>query len=538
MSRRGSSGSSHRLSGDGSGFSGPSSSGPNQVLFCVNPILFGNCGLLLNYPSGLNTAAIMKLRQESGNLTSISLASWKDLAINSVGLTEAAAYSIFDVFFALSGGCMQATPSYFGTHRGAEHKSVAEYRQESNAALLQKMGGCVDEERWPVASTTRQVSLPGLTIFLLTQLLLERSPLHPLGEISQDIVVNHVQQYLHDYITAVAATRHGRVTIADALELRFLLREFVNGVEQPFGTSLGHLWQPNEKIVDIAFLSQFIRQKVVHPGDLLTGLTKAPPHFANNVVLEQLHNTIVTLSAPVIPDYASKLLSSNFTIANCIQSSIYVASALPHTRLANLSNCTIALGPVGGVLCVDRCKNCNISAFCGAIVVSNCVVVQLFICTNTPPVLIPPAAGGTPQTVRFAPYNSFYSSLEEHLSLSGISPKLNLWNAGLPSQQFILPPEDFTPVCFPVSPRVTAAMTTCTNPCSLPQPYSDALNRRLNRFQDISKDLQEAHTRLEADGRHDLAESLRGKVNHMFLEWLQQSGQAHGLIDLLHQSNQ
>lgn len=536
-------------SGDGTGTSSNLFSS-NQVVFCVNPVLFENCGLLLEPPSGLTTASIMRLRQESSNFTSISLASWKELAVGVLGLREAIAYSVFDVFFAMSGGCMQGSPSYYGNYSGSEQKPVAEFRQESNRALLQRMSGSVDESRWPTASTARQVSLPGLIIFLLSQLLLERPPRSPLGEISQDSIMNNVRQYLHDYITAVSVTRHGRVTIADAMELRFLLREFVNGAEQPFGTSLGFLWPRNEKTIDIAILSQFIRPRIVLPQDLLsaaTGMTTPPPTsngamtdplpaLGNNVVVKDLRDTVFIPTPPVLSDTASRLMSSNYTVTDCSQTSFYIASALPHTRLSKLSNCTVALGPVGGVLCIDRCTNCKISALCGAIVVSNCQDMQLFVCTNTPPVLVPSEGSSVMHNVQFAPYNSHYSTLEEHLTASGISPKLNLWNVGLPSQLFVLPPEDFTPVCFPVAPQSSAVITTRTNPCTLPQPYQDALTRRLQRFQDISRDLQEAYTRLEEEGRRDLADSLRSKVHSMFVEWLHQSGQGSGLLDLLHQS--
>lgn len=550
----------------GSGASSSSLLSSNHVQFCVNPVLFENCGLLLDPASGLTTASIMKLRQESANTTSISLANWKDLAVKVLGLREATAYSVFDVFFGFSGGCMQASPSYaYGGGDGAlGGKPVAEFRQENNAGLLAKMGGTVDKSRWPVASTARQVSLPGLIIFLLTQLFLERLARQPQAAVDEAQFMSHVQQYLHDYVTAVAVTRQGRVTVADSLELRILLREFVNGVEQPVGTGLGSLWPRTEKTIDIAILSQFIRNRIAAPQDIRDTAAAAgggargaqqqqaraaPRSFVNNMSVAGLRDRVVMPPVPSLNDpQTARLMSSNYTIEDCTQSAVYIPAALPHTRLSQLSNCTVALGPVGGVLTIDRCQNCSISALCGAVVVSNCVNVQVFVCTNTPPVLLMAkgtatvassssgGVGGNPtlQNVHFAPYNSHYTTLEEDLVVAGVSPKLNLWNAGLPSQAFILPPEEFTPVSFPVYPTPAgAALSTRTNPCLLPQAYQDALNRRLQRFEDVSGDLRETYAKLEADGRKDLADGLRSSVNAMFLEWLQKNGQSAGLNDLL-----
>ncbi|CCW71436.1 unnamed protein product [Phytomonas sp. Hart1] len=475
----------------------------------------------------------MKLRPESGNATSISLASWKEIAVGVLGLPELTAYSLFDVFFAVSGGCLQGSPSYYGSH--AEAKTLAEYRQESNRVQLVKMGGAVDEARWPLISITRMVSLPGLMLFLLTQLLLERPPRPPLGEIPQEVVFNHVRQYLQDYIIAVAATRSRRVTIADALELRYLLREFVGSVEQPFGTSLGFLWPRSEKSIDIAILSQFIRPRLTYPSAIkpAPGNPAVRP-FAHNVVLKNVNDRVVCPS-PLL-ELALLMLSSTYVIKDCAQSSIYLPAALPATRLTNLRNCTIALGPVSSVLCVEHCQNCQISALCGALIVSHCAEVTLFVCTNTPPLLM--LENGGPNTlpnVCFAPYNSHYATLEKDLALTGINPLLNLWNVGLPSRQYLLPPEKFTPICFPTAAQASlGALSTRANPCALPEPYLNAVNLRLQSFQDVSNDLQKAYKHLEEEGRQDLAESLRNQIQALFLDWLQQSGQSSKLVDLLH----
>lgn len=518
-------------------------SSTDQVLFAINPVLYESCGLLLDRASGLTIASVMKLRQSSTTLSSISLANWKQIAVNIMGLREVTAYSIFDVFSALSGGCLQSTPSYYSTYSTLrDAKTVARLRHENNCALLAKMGGTTEESRWPAASITRHVSLPGLIIFLLMQVLLERPPHDPHTGVNLDLIVRSVKQNLHDYITAVTVTRPGRVTMADALELRFLLREFVNGVEQPFGTSLSLLWPRNEKTIDVAVLPHFIRPRIVLPSEVTTtrsGLSpraSTPALFSNNVVLSGLQDTVYIAPPSVMSENAAKLMSSNFTITQCSQTVFYLAAVIPHMRISQLTNCTVTLGPVSGILYVDRCVNCVVSALCGAVVVNQCTNVTVYVCTNTPPVLCQQDSSTALQGVRFAPYNSFYSTLEEHIASSGISPLLNLWNVGLPSQQYILPPDEFNPICFPVAPIASAGTTTQANPCVLPPAYAEVLQRRLRHFQSISRDLQKACQKLEDDGREDLAEQLMVKVQSMFIEWLGENGQGKCLLNLLHQN--
>uniref|UniRef100_A0A0A9XZS1 TBCC domain-containing protein 1 n=1 Tax=Lygus hesperus TaxID=30085 RepID=A0A0A9XZS1_LYGHE len=157
--------------------------------------------------------------------------------------------------------------------------------------------------------------------------------------------------------------------------------------------------------------------------------------FPNNAVVHSLHNTVyIPPSSSFLNESANNLHSTTYTIASCCQTAFYIAAPLPHTRLSLLRNCTVTMGPVGGVLCVDRCEDCTISALCGAIVVSNCQRVNLCICTNTPPVLCMQASdyscsgvtcnkvcsvagekitqrSTSLSNVRFAPYNSFYSTL-------------------------------------------------------------------------------------------------------------------------------
>lgn len=509
----------------------------SNLVFCPSPILFETCGLLLDAP--LPQQWMQRLRQECPASTSISQADWKEIAVSALGLREAVAGSLFDVFSALC--CVKP-----------------EQRQESNRVLLGKMGGVVDEAKWPTASASRVVSLPGFTMFLMGQQLLERTtPRAAVGEPNSEAILAFVKSQLSDMVGLLAVSKSGRLTVQDCSELQLLLREFANGVEQPFGTSIGFLWPRSEKTIDGSVLVQFVRPRLVLPSDVRLPASSSHQQqqpFSNNVTLRSLsatvhiiHNTTslmacnatsgshqqATSNNPAV----MKLPSSTFRVTRCQQTSIFATSELPNTQLTNLANCTVTLGPVTGTLVADRCENCQISCLCSALVISNCRNVTFYVCANNPPVIVGLGTDGSSDGAGIAigPYNTHYSTLEEHLLSSGVNPKLNLWRSGVPPSH-ILSPSDFAPVSFPIAPQTVAVVTTRTNPVPLPAEYTNAVQLKVQRFTKLTGTLQTAYRQLETSGRKDLAEVLRQKLHQMFLDWLYDSGQAKGLLDLLHQA--
>jgi hypothetical protein len=491
--------------------------GGSNLVFCVSPALFETTGVLLpSAPWSLTMQQILKIRQECSTNTTISMNDWREIATTILGMQSVHATSIFDVFYSLNQPSLKQ-----------------ESRIEHSRVLLGKMGGAVDEAKWSSVSSSRVVSLPGLSMFLMAQMFLERPPKASVGEGNPETILTFVKQHLHDFVSSSTVTKPGRVTLNDVQELQLLLREVANGVEQPFGTSLGFLWTRTEKTIDVAVLTQFLRPRIVLPADIRA------QGFPNNVVAKGIVSSVHILPNPMNAGpgnsgtASSRLPSATFRIAKSAQSSFYVTAELPSTTLSQLSNCSVSLGPVAGVLSIDRCENTTISALCGAVVLSNCRNVTLCVCTNTPPVLGDGIV--SPEDVRIAPYNTHYSTLEEHLTSSGINPKLNLWRCGIPNPLH-LPPSEFSSVSFPIAPQAQAVVTTRTNPVPLPKAYSDALAARVQRFQQVSTMLQQTYRQLETSGRKDLSEGLRQKVHNMFLDYLYDNGQARSLVDLLHQN--
>ena len=87
---------------------------------------------------------------------------------------------------------------------------------------------------------------------------------------------------------------------------------------------------------------------------------------------------------------------------------------------------------------------------------------------------------------------------------------------------------------FPLTQSANLSNVTRTNPCPLPAPYRDAMNRRLQRLREVNEAIAGACAKLRDAGRNDLVDDLHQRVTAMFRDWLKESGQEHVLADLTH----
>lgn len=505
--------------------------GAGPIQFTANPVPFSFCGNLIGENCKFTHAFIMRLRSESGNRTSVSLATWVELATTLLDMPPMKAQHIFDVFYAISGGCIQGMPS-FARHASNQRETVY-YRHDNNRSLLNSMDNQVNEASWAKASESRYVSLPGLIMFLSIQLFLALSPKsNRTDDIEQAI---YLETNISDYISAISITVQDKVTPHDVSDLEFVMRQFCEGKETHVGAGEELFpWPPEGKpVISIALLSQFIRPRIV-PTKLLA--TKGIKD-TRKLTVNGLNDTIYLLPQLPAAEFAVSFMSATCEIASCTRSSVYMPCPLPCTRLANLENCTIVLGPVVGVLLITNCVGCSISALCGAVVIEDCEKVNVHVCTNTPPVLL-----NNSQEVLVGPYNTFYAMMSKDCQDTGISPLLNLWNIGLPTAN-TLPPRKYSPVTFLVSLGVSkewskrGGVPTTSNISVVPSIYQYAVNCRLEYFQCISKDIQGTYNFLIEEGHTHEANVFRSKIHSMFIAWINESGQGKGLLDLLHQPN-
>ena len=499
-----------------------------NLQFCVASTLFDAAPLLLEVPSGITLPAIHRLPAHCSLRGHITPQEWQTAASTALGLSENVATRLYDAFHIIS--------------------QPAGSRIELTRSVLQsrESGG---------TPPSRAVPLVGFMVFLMAQHFLERPPRHGPGEQSGEHVLAFVKQHLADMLLLASLGRHGKVTQQELAELRILLREFHNGSESPLGTNLQGLFasaggsttgangRPSSSggasaAVDCNVLAQFIRPRLMLPADVRGAA-------ANVTTLKGVSQlTQFLLTAPPVRQHSSVRL------LRCSQATLYGLAPLPTTVVSGLVNSVVVLGPVGGLLVIDHCDRCQIVALCAGVVVSQCRNTSVFVCTNTPPLCMPsvpppdtksPASPATDKFdnvgVQFAPYNSYYGTLEEHLSLAAVNPRLNLWDEGLPAHA-LLPPNRFAPVTVPLPPPASAtekkdAYVTRANPCPLPDAYAQAQQERAARATAVSNKLHATYKQLERGGRTDLAEGLRTKVQRAFLDWLAESGQAQSVNDLL-----
>ena len=474
----------------------PTEGGP--ITFTLSPTLFESVGCLVDSQT-LTMQALSEMFSFRPT-TYLTFADWRLCAEKYLHLNEITSRYVFDAFHTLS--------------------SKADTRLENTRLLLGKMGGIVDENKYRDASSTRTISLAGMYLFLNVQAFLQGKKKHT----NSGDALKYIRDQLPTIVSMIGVTKTGEVSDRDAQELALLFREYTGGVEHPFGSGLASLWRDQERTIPSDTLAKFIATRL--SSQEVVGR-------AGNAVVTARSTSVQVISCPFDEPPSTWTSGYSLKVHQASQTSFYIPAALPNTTIEGLSNCTVQLGPVGGVLYINNCEQCIVSAICGSVVVSNCQRVTLFICTNTPPIL--DVTTGT--DVQLAPYNTHYAQLEEHIAASGLNPKFNLWRVGV-SEGKLLPPSKFSSASFPVAPPSNATIVTRTNPCPLPREYQDAITQRLNAFNATSLMLQEAYRELENGGRKDLADDLRNKVQQKFVDWAVDKGQLKSLIDLLHGHSQ
>lgn len=143
----------------------------------------------------------------------------------------------------------------------------------------------------------------------------------------------------------------------------------------------------------------------------------------------------------------TQTLSKIVKILCCHKSQIYILQPIEYKKkflkiliirylyIHGCTNCTIVTGAVKNILNIENCEQVTIIAPCKGlrlrynifhvlILKSNCSDVTLYVCVNNRPLLFGSANTG----IQFAPYNTYFESLEQQLQISGIDTRLNQFN--------------------------------------------------------------------------------------------------------------
>ncbi|VVB06090.1 unnamed protein product [Arabis nemorensis] len=239
---------------------------------------------------------------------------------------------------------------------------------------------------------------------------------------------------------------------------------------------------------------------------------------------------------------ASDLRGRSVKVVNCHDSVIYLLAPLRYATVHGCSDTTIVLGAVGKALRVEHCERVHVIAAAKRVCIANCRECVFFLGVNQRPLIV-----GDNHKLQVAPYNTYYSHLEEHMSEVGLEPTINKWDqplalgavdphdslshpAGVADAQAesaaCVDPDQFINFLIPNWFSGEEIGSTKDNPFPLPDPYMAAQQRNLKNFEETRRSLKE--TPLEENRKKELSSAL----HVYFKDWLYASGNIRQLYCL------
>ncbi|PIA48544.1 hypothetical protein AQUCO_01400853v1 [Aquilegia coerulea] len=235
-------------------------------------------------------------------------------------------------------------------------------------------------------------------------------------------------------------------------------------------------------------------------------------------------------------------IGSSVKVLNCHDSVIYILAPLRYATLYGCSDATIVLGAVGKVLRVEHCERVQVLTAAKRICIANCRECTFFLGVNQRPLIL-----GDNHKMQVAPYNTFYSQLEEHMAQVGVDATTNRWNeslvlgtvdphdalshpAGVSDTQAesatCLDPDQFTNFMIPNWFGEESAQSTKHNPFPLPEIYMASQQKNHQSLGEIKQALRDLP--LDENKKRELSSAL----HVYFKEWLYASGNIRQLYCL------
>ncbi|TKY62558.1 TBCC domain-containing protein 1 [Spatholobus suberectus] len=240
--------------------------------------------------------------------------------------------------------------------------------------------------------------------------------------------------------------------------------------------------------------------------------------------------------------HASDIKGSSVKVLNCHESAIYILAPLRYATVYGCSDATIVLGAVGKAVRVEHCERVHLIVAAKHICIANCRECVFFLGVNQQPLIL-----GDNHKLQVAPYNTFYSQLEEHMNEVGIVPTVNRWDepialgmvdphdslshpAGVSDVQAEsatqVDPDQFTNFVIPSWLGGESTGSTKDNPFTLPDAYMTSQHKNHKNLGEIRQLLREAP--LEESRRRELSSAL----HVYFKDWLYASGNIRQLYCL------
>ncbi|KAL8147234.1 hypothetical protein AgCh_004818 [Apium graveolens] len=227
---------------------------------------------------------------------------------------------------------------------------------------------------------------------------------------------------------------------------------------------------------------------------------------------------------------ASDLQGSSVKVANCHESVIYILAPLKYATVYGCSDATIVLGAVGKAVRVEHCERVHVITAAKRICIANCRECIFFLGINQQPLIV-----GDNHKLQVAPYNTYYSQLEDHLNQVGVDTTINRWDehfalgmvdphdslshpAGVSDVQTesasCIDPDQFTNFLIPNWFEGETSGSTKDNPFPLPDAYLKSQEKNHENLGELKQTLKE--TQLEDSKKRELSSALHG----YFKDWL------------------
>ncbi|XP_068642788.1 uncharacterized protein [Aristolochia californica] len=208
---------------------------------------------------------------------------------------------------------------------------------------------------------------------------------------------------------------------------------------------------------------------------------------------------------------ASEIKGFSVKVINCHDSVIYILAPLRYATVYGCSDATIVLGAIGQSVKVEHCERVQVITATKRICIANCRECVFFLGVNQRPLIL-----GDNHKLQVAPYNTFYSKLEEHMAQVGVDAGINQWDQ--PLVLGMVDPHDSLSHSPGVS-DVQAESATCVEP----DQFTNFLHEVLIGLKQALREVQ-----LEDSRKRELASAL----HVYFKDWLYTTGNIRQLYCL------
>ncbi|XP_043913745.1 TBCC domain-containing protein 1-like isoform X2 [Protopterus annectens] len=247
--------------------------------------------------------------------------------------------------------------------------------------------------------------------------------------------------------------------------------------------------------------------------------TDKAPETHKLVIMTQVCKQIVAKSS-------DELVGAHVKIHRCSDSSIYLLSPLRSVTVDKCRNSTFVLGPVQTSVHIHNSDNVKVIVVCHRLTVSSSTVCTFHTLTHTRPVIL---TGN--ESLTFAPFNTHYATLEDHMAWTGLATVPNYWNhpvsLGVENSAeelfHLLAPGEFHIFIVPFEMKGD----TTEIPGGLPLPYEKAVCHQKQKLEMWQKMVKE--TGLAKEQKY----YFQKLVEKEFHQWLIETGHRHELHNLI-----